>query len=258
MAAQRALNVTIDGMNTQDNMLKSSDGYFSYIMPSVDALEEVHAEHFGRGRRQHGPRRRADSLVTKSGTNTFHGAASSRYATRRWMRITTNNQVGLPRDIVHLWQYGGHLGGLIIKNKLFFFWQREPYRYPGTPTGIRKRLHAVAASGIFDFMPTPVRAAQRNLLQAAAANGSLPAGVRPLTTIDPIFGKTPRLGNAAGELTDYRLNTANGDWRTPRPLAARRAWTRVTSPPARSITMSQKHHVSAGLQLRRVRLDLDF
>ena len=28
-----ALNITIDGMNTQDNMLKSSDGFFSYIMP---------------------------------------------------------------------------------------------------------------------------------------------------------------------------------------------------------------------------------
>jgi hypothetical protein len=36
-----AINVTIDGMNTQDNNLKSSDGYFSYIYPSVDALEEV-------------------------------------------------------------------------------------------------------------------------------------------------------------------------------------------------------------------------
>ena len=36
-----ALNVTIDGINSQDNMLKSSDGFFSYIMPSVDSLEEV-------------------------------------------------------------------------------------------------------------------------------------------------------------------------------------------------------------------------
>ena len=39
-----AINVTIDGMNTQDNMLKSSDGFFSYIMPSVDSLEEVTME----------------------------------------------------------------------------------------------------------------------------------------------------------------------------------------------------------------------
>ena len=36
-----ALNVTIDGMNTQDNMLKSSDGFFSYIYPTVDSLDEL-------------------------------------------------------------------------------------------------------------------------------------------------------------------------------------------------------------------------
>ena len=36
-----AINITIDGINTQDNELKSSDGFFSYIMPSVDSLEEI-------------------------------------------------------------------------------------------------------------------------------------------------------------------------------------------------------------------------
>ncbi len=36
-----SINVTIDGINTNDNWLKSSDGFFSYIMPSVDSLEEV-------------------------------------------------------------------------------------------------------------------------------------------------------------------------------------------------------------------------
>src|ERR1700722_17881828 len=36
-----ALNVTIDGMNTQDNMLKSSDGFFSYVYTPVDAVDEV-------------------------------------------------------------------------------------------------------------------------------------------------------------------------------------------------------------------------
>ena len=36
-----ALNVSIDGMNAQDNLLKSSDGFFSYIYPTVDALDEL-------------------------------------------------------------------------------------------------------------------------------------------------------------------------------------------------------------------------
>ena len=40
--------------------------------------------------------------------------------------------VGTPRDIIHLRQYGGHLGGPIMKNKLFFFGNVEIYRLPGT------------------------------------------------------------------------------------------------------------------------------
>lgn len=36
-----ALNITIDGVNVQDNLLKSSDGFFTYIRPRIDAIEEV-------------------------------------------------------------------------------------------------------------------------------------------------------------------------------------------------------------------------
>jgi hypothetical protein len=35
------LNITVDGLNTQDNLLKSSDGFFARIAPRIDAVEEV-------------------------------------------------------------------------------------------------------------------------------------------------------------------------------------------------------------------------
>jgi len=38
-----ALNITIDGLNTQDNTLKSSDGFFSYISPRLDGLVQTFA-----------------------------------------------------------------------------------------------------------------------------------------------------------------------------------------------------------------------
>jgi hypothetical protein len=38
---QTALAITIDGVNTQDNYNKSTDGFFSIITPGVDAVEEV-------------------------------------------------------------------------------------------------------------------------------------------------------------------------------------------------------------------------
>ncbi len=34
-------NITIDGINVQDNYLKSSDGFFARINPRMDAVEEV-------------------------------------------------------------------------------------------------------------------------------------------------------------------------------------------------------------------------
>src|SRR5271165_5382450 len=128
-----AINVTIDGQNTQDNMLKSSDGFFSYIMPSVDALEEVTLSTSAAGVDSTSQGGAQIKFVTKSGTNQFHGGGF--YQVRNTALDANyffNNQSGLPRDIVHLRQYGGHAGGPIIKNKLFIFGNAEFYRYPGT------------------------------------------------------------------------------------------------------------------------------
>src|SRR5919106_5474450 len=36
-----ALNISLDGINVQDNLLKSSDGFFTYIRPRTDAISEV-------------------------------------------------------------------------------------------------------------------------------------------------------------------------------------------------------------------------
>src|SRR5882724_10324898 len=35
------LNITVDGINVQDNLIKSSDGFFTFIQPKTDAIDEV-------------------------------------------------------------------------------------------------------------------------------------------------------------------------------------------------------------------------
>src|SRR5579883_835070 len=121
-----ALNVTLDGMNTQDNMLKTSDGFFSYIMPSVDAMEEVTVETSAAGVDSSAQGGAQIKFVTRSGTNTWHGGGFWQ-GRNTWFNANYyfNNQVGLPRDTIHLNQEGGHLGGPILKNKLFFFGNAE-------------------------------------------------------------------------------------------------------------------------------------
>ena len=135
-----SINITIDGMNSQDNMLKSSDGFFSYIMPSVDSLEEVNLTTSAAGVDSTSQGGAQIKFVTRSGTNTWHGGGF--YQVRNTAldanyyfnneTYNTKTGVGTPRDIIHLRQYGGHIGGPILKNKLFFFGNVEIYRLPGT------------------------------------------------------------------------------------------------------------------------------
>jgi len=212
-----ALNVTIDGMNTQDNMLKSSDGYFSYIMPSVDALEEVTMSTSAAGVDSTGQGGAQIKFVTRSGTNSFHGGGF--YQVRNTALDANyffNNQVGLPRDIIHLRQYGGHIGGPIIKNKLFFFTNLELYRYPGTNSYSRNVFTPQAETGVYSYADASGTPHQINMLTLAAAmNPSLPAGTRAYpTTLDPILAKTyaQQTTLAAGGV--IKPNTSNSDYNT--------------------------------------------
>jgi hypothetical protein len=212
-----AINLTIDGMNTQDNMLKSSDGYFSYVMPSVDALEEVTLSTSAAGVDSTGQGGAQIKFVTRSGTNSFHGGAF--YQVRNTALNANyyfNNQVGLPRDIVHLRQYGGHVGGPILKNKLFFFANLELYRYPGTNSYSRNVFTPGAETGVYTYQDASGAMHNINLLTlAAAANPSLPAGTRAYpTTLDPILAKTFAQQTSLASGGVIKPNTSNGDYNT--------------------------------------------
>ncbi len=203
-----AINVTIDGMNTQDNNLKSSDGYFSYIYPSVDALEEVTMTTSAAGVDSTSQGGAQIKFVTRSGTNNIHGGVFWQVRNTDFdANYYFNNNVGLPRDIVKLNQGGGHIGGPIIKNKLFFFGNAEIYRYPGTNGYNRTYLTPSAASGIFTYADTSGTLHNVNMLQLAA--GKYPS------TADPLLAKTystmASLASAGGIV---KPNTSSNDYNT--------------------------------------------
>jgi hypothetical protein len=61
-------------------------------------------------------------LVTKSGTNKFHGNINEYHRdTTTAANTYFNNDVGLPRTPLIRNQFGGNIGGPILKDKLFFF-----------------------------------------------------------------------------------------------------------------------------------------
>src|SRR5580700_8264399 len=80
-----------------------------------------------------------NNLVTKSGTNSIHGSV---WEYVRNSDLDANpyflNQHGVPRLPLHFNQFGGTVGGPIIKDKLFFFgsYQGDRFLTKGTPITI--------------------------------------------------------------------------------------------------------------------------
>jgi hypothetical protein len=201
---KESLNVTIDGIGTNDQWLKSNDGFFSYIMPSVDALEEVTLSTSAGGVDSTAQGGAQLKFTTKSGTNQYHGGVVWEHRNTFFnSNYYFNNQTGAPRDIMKFNQGNVHVGGPIKKDKLLFFANYEIYRLPQSAAESRTTILPPSGwTGNYTYCPTSstTAACQSNpsLLKtvnlfslAAAANGSLPAGVTPYkTSADPIATQT--------------------------------------------------------------------
>jgi len=71
----------------------------------------------------------AINLITKSGTNSFHGSAFEYYRDKSLNANTfVNNRAGVRKLPYHFNQFGGTLGGPVVKNKLFFFFSYDGQR----------------------------------------------------------------------------------------------------------------------------------
>ena len=68
-------------------------------------------------------------LVTKSGTNEFHGSSYWFYRDQSMnANDPVNKRLGVPRDPFHYQQFGATLGGPLLKQQLFFFANYEGLR----------------------------------------------------------------------------------------------------------------------------------
>jgi outer membrane receptor protein involved in Fe transport len=69
------------------------------------------------------------NLVTKSGTNAFHGSAFEFYRDKSLNANTfVNNRNGVRKQPYHFNQFGGTIGGPVKKDKLFFFFSYDGQR----------------------------------------------------------------------------------------------------------------------------------
>lgn len=200
-----SLSITIDGVDVQDNLLRSSDGFFTYVRPRVDAIEEVTVSTAAPGAESGGDGAVQIRFVTRRGTNDYSGGLFYQHRNdflnaNYWY----NNRDGLPRQKMRLNQYGARFGGPIPflnfgegvplfssgRDKRFFFVNYEEFRLPEALTRTRTVLNSDAELGLFRYVTGSGVSQPINLLNIARdANTANPALNLP-TTADPTVAAT--------------------------------------------------------------------
>ena len=116
-------NFLVDGVDNND----SFDGTAAQI-PSIDSIEEFEVQtntfsaEYGRNTGS------VVNLVTKSGSNNLHGSLYEFFRNDVLDARNFFNQSDFSKSALHLNQFGGTLGGPIIKNRTFFFLNYEGFR----------------------------------------------------------------------------------------------------------------------------------
>jgi hypothetical protein len=179
---QSAINITLDGVNVQDNTLKTTDGFFTIVQPRLDAIEEVTVTTVAQGADSAGQGAVQIRFVTRSGTNDIHGSAYNYYRSDKLNANTWfNERDNIAKPTLKQNQPGVRVGGPIVRDKAFFFVNYEEFRQPADVTRNRTILHPRSEAGFFRYNAAGgVR--EVNLLALAAANGHV-------STFDPIVQK---------------------------------------------------------------------
>jgi outer membrane receptor protein involved in Fe transport len=182
----------------------------SNFIPPIDSISEI-SVNSGNAPAQYGNGLASINVITKSGTNEWHGSAYE------FVQNTVLNARGYynhtgDKAVEHWNEYGGSVGGPVLKNKLFFFfnYQRNPsstptsglYSYPtaamqaGDFYGIAGSTGpAFNADGILQGTYDPVALKLQSYFPAATAKGWI-AGCPGPTNVGPGVTQTcPSINN---------------------------------------------------------------
>jgi len=226
---ESAIDITLDGINVQDNFNKTGDGLFVRVAPTLDSIEEVTVSTSNPEAVGGAMGAVQVKFVTRSGGNDFHGSLyeyhrntalnSAYWFTNRdtSYNVKAAKQCGdpnsstfnpstmvpwtpdcrAPRAANLFHQFGGRVGGPIWipklfngRNRAFFFVNYEEFRQPTQVVRQRTILHPLAQSGVFRY-GTGANARQVDLLKLAAQSDCDPgpATVPCTSTTDPVITK---------------------------------------------------------------------
>lgn len=120
-------NITVDGIDAQDFAIGQA---FALVAPiPVDAIQEFRTE-VGNPLAGNGRASGAQTIIsTKGGTNEWHGGAWEYHRnTDTEANTFFNNSAGVARPKLIRNQFGTNLGGPVLKDRLFFFFEYDGRR----------------------------------------------------------------------------------------------------------------------------------
>lgn len=196
-----SINITLDGVNVQDNNNRGpaggNDGFFMYIRPLMDSVEEItvststpEAASSGQGAAQ-------IRFTTRAGSSKFSGSAYdtwrnqagtndedviARTQKRGWLwRLNTPywfNKRDRPKtavgdyfiDDVRLETPGFRVGGPIFNTNAFYFFNWEWFKWPNQVARTRYLMNEAARSGNFTYTATDGSTRTVNLYSIAGGS----------------------------------------------------------------------------------------
>ena len=158
--------VTLDGINIQDNFIRVNGLDFLPNRPTSDNVAEFSITTSVSGADSAGGATTV-RMVTPSGSNRFVGSVfefnrDAKYAANSFF----NNSSGVKKPKLSRHQFGGRLGGPIVRNKLFFFANYEGFRQTTqTAQNVTIPANADLLNGVFRYVATDGVQREVNVMQ---------------------------------------------------------------------------------------------
>ncbi len=163
-------NVTMDGINIQDNFIRSNALDFLPNLLLLDQVAEVTVVTSNAGAMFPGGTAQV-SFVSPSGSNRYSGSLywynrNNALAANTWF----NNRDGIKRPFLNQNQAGGTFGGPVFKDKLLFYTNYEAFRLVQQSTANRTILTADARQGIYTYRDAAGAIRKANVLQLSGVS----------------------------------------------------------------------------------------
>lgn len=189
-----SINNSPGGMN--DQLLDGNHNVLTWINevavpPAVDAVEEFKVQSGAMSAEYGYTAGGVVNLVSKSGSNTFHGTA---YEFLRNDKLDARNTFAATRERLRYNQFGGSLGGPIRKDRTFFFGNYEEYRIrqgspriATVPTELERRGdYSQTRTATAALIPIYDPATTRRDAAGVLLRDAFPNNIIPSSRLDPV------------------------------------------------------------------------